>query len=247
MHNIEEIRNELRHHIDVLTKRYGFAECFEASDGENNFWDNYWKWQRTLPQNSGYEFYTGCTRIVMHPEESNYVFKWQPANETCDYDNEPLDYCAQECEAYQLAEQEGVSDYFAWTAPVLTTEIAGRTVTFYAMEWLGDNSAFDSVVDDIYQDEFERYCASEGCDMSDEDEVEECRDSFELCDDYEMEYVVDRIRDTDGVNLYAFLDSNNIGDLHFGNWRVRDNGTIVAIDYASYNQRTCSGYKKNIA
>lgn len=157
----------------------------------------------------------GCTRFVLVPRSGNYVFKIQ-----YDFDKD-IDYCANEAAVYVAAEQEGVADFFAWTACI---GVYGATPV-YAMEKVDVDE--DRNCEDSYFYHCEQWKEENGCD--DDDEVDPGDyDDHDGMIEYAIAHNGDLMR-----KAVKLIDNIGINDLHSGNWGYRGD-VFVLVDYGGY-------------
>lgn len=216
-HSIGDIRKEFEELCETLasTDFVGFLNRVGSDHQEMYKWkDRYWK-QHKQDNVGGVEFGCGCTRLVIIPPASDYVFKIQ-------YDDlDFVDFCSNEHFVYNRAVEYGCEEFFAWI------DCIGKygSVFVYAMEKIEVNEDRNS--DDSYT-----YHADQWREEHDgEDESEMYLDDYD--DHYGMiEYAIahNGKRMTIAEKLIIELGVN---DLHSANWGYRGN-TLVLVDYGGY-------------
>ena len=155
----------------------------------------------------------GCSRVVIVPNFSNYVFKIQ-------YDGKKkVNYCENECLVYQRAVEAGVEDFFAWTALI---GFYGNAAV-YAMEKVEVNEERNS--NDSFYYHAEKWHEENG---EEEDYPYDDYDDHDGMLEYALAHNGERMHEA--IDLIHCL---HINDLHCGNWGYRGE-TFVLVDYGGY-------------
>ena len=217
-HDIKNIRKEFEEVCETLasTDFVGFLNRVGEDYTEFYKWkDRYWE-EQYKDNVGGIDFGAGCTRLVIIPPASNYVFKIQYD------DSDPVDFCRNERFVYRKAVEEGCEEFFAWIDCLGTY----GSVLVYAMEKVEVNENRNS--DDSYTYHVDRW--------HEEHEGEDDEDDMYI-DDYD---------DHDGMIEYAIahngkrmqlaadlIDRLGVNDLHSANWGYRGD-VLVAVDYGGY-------------
>lgn len=218
-HSIVDIRKEFEEICETLasTDFVGFLNRVGEDYTELYKWkDRYWAKQHE-DNVGGIDFSSGCTRLVIIPPASNYVFKIQ-------YDESDfVDYCRNERYVYSQAVERGCEEFFAWI------DCIGRygSVLVYAMEKVEVNEDRNS--DDSYTYHVNRWHEEHGDDDKDEDDM--CIDDY---DDHDgmIEYAIAHNGDRMRIAEQLIYDLG-VNDLHSANWGYRGE-VLVAVDYGGY-------------
>lgn len=168
----------------------------------------------------------GATRLVVWRDGADYVIK-MPL-EPCDEK-----YCAREVEIYDEAPVD-IAEYFGWCIKVLDAE-ENCGIGVYAMEFLCCDE--EGIDDDSVERAYQVYCEETDSNADDDDVRDAFMDEYwdsDWCSSAPLEFLLSRIRDLDRQReLQDFIESEDISDLHVGNFGYRDD-TLVIADYASY-------------
>ena len=218
-HDIREIRKEFEEICEALapTDFVGFLNRIGDDYHEYYKWkDRYWA-EYNKGNMYSISFGAGCTRLVILPENSNYVFKIQ-------YDtSDEVDFCRNERYVYSQAVERGCEEFFAWI------DCIGRygSVLVYAMEKVEVNEDRNS--DDSYTYHANRWHE----DHEGEDEDEMCIDDY---DDHEgmIEYAIAHNGPRMEIAEQLIYDLG-VNDLHSANWGYRGE-VLVAVDYGGYGE-----------
>lgn len=216
-HDIIEIRKEFEEICEILapTDFVGFLNRVGEDYTEFYKWkDRYWP-ECNRDNVGGINFGAGCTRIVIIPPNSNYVFKIQ-------YDNsDEVDFCRNERYVYSQAVERGCAEFFAWI------DCIGKygSVLVYAMEKVEVNEDRNS--DDSYTYHANRWHEEH----EDEDEDDMCIDYY---DDHDgmIEYAIAHNGPRMEIAEQLIYDLG-VNDLHSANWGYRGK-VLVAVDYGGY-------------
>lgn len=216
-HSIVDIRKEFEEICETLasTDFVGFLNRVGEDYTEFYKWkDRYWE-EQYKDNVGGIDFGAGCTRLVIIPPASNYVFKIQYD------DSDSVDYCRNERYVYSQAVKRGCEEFFAWIECIGTY----GSVLVYAMEKVEVNEDRNS--DDSYTYHANRW--HEEHKGEDEDEM--------YIDDYDdhdgmIEYAIARNGDRMRIAEQLIYDLG-VNDLHSANWGYRGE-VLVAVDYGGY-------------
>ncbi len=181
----------------------------------------------------------GASKMVLIPDDSAYVLKvpfngsWSWIDRDDDEEDEVFDtfegaendenywnYCEVELNRYNLAVEEGVSEFFA------TTKFFGYTkgknsFPIYIQEKINPFKYIDSKT---YSRE----------------EINYTRNKFSSLDlyyDFDTIWVIDAIRYygfEKVIKLFMFIEKNDISDLHIGNYGYAPNGRPAILDFSNF-------------
>ena len=216
-HSIVDIRKEFEEICETLasTDFVGFLNRVGEDYMEFYKWkDRYWA-ECNQDNVGGIDFGAGCTRLVIIPPASNYVFKIQYD------DSDPVDYCRNERYVYSQAVERGCEEFFAWIECIGTY----GSVSVYAMEKVEVNEERNS--DDSYIYHAERW--KEECGEDEDPEY-----YGEDYDDHDgmIEYAIAHNGDRMKIAEQLIYDLG-VNDLHSANWGYRGE-VLVAVDYGGY-------------
>ena len=165
--------------------------------------------RKTSLSKNGISFADGATKGVFISFDFDWVIK-------VNLPGEKFDWCGRECENYCLAEERGLSYYFA--ASEFLGEFEG--VKFYAQEYVNCDEGVDS---EIYNSLKARYKSS------DNDVDDDCL--WDKVEDLDAEERVELLYNDDA--LVRFIWERRINDLHCGNFGVKGDHYVM-IDYSGY-------------
>lgn len=154
----------------------------------------------------------GLTKAVIVVKETGFVVK-------VPFSNLREDYCKEELSIYRLANDCGVSDFFAWCEKFFSIEKDNETVDFYIMEYV---EASEKRTSNFIK---ENYPFISDCYTTEEDNVEE---------DAILELFCQLLGEEKFDMLNNFLEEEGISDLHGGNVGWKENGELVLCDYSGY-------------
>lgn len=218
-HSIRDIRKEFENICEMLapTDFVGFLNRVGKDYHEYYEWKvRYWE-QCEKHNVEGIYFSAGCTRLVIIPAESNYVFKIQYD------DSDQVDFCRNERYVYEKAMERGCEEFFAWIDCIGTY----GSVLVYAMEKVEVNEDRNS--DDSYTYHANRWHEEH----EDEDEDDMYIDDY---DDHDgmIEFAIAK----NGGNMdiaASLIEDLGVNDLHSANWGYRGE-VLVAVDYGGYGE-----------
>lgn len=211
-----------------------FDSCFKRKKGiaDNDDYRWFYDWQcenAELP--AGVYAASGCTRMVFWEEDSDFVYKVAIDPTECDYSKS-------EVFIYNHAVDEGLEEFFAWTAKAAEWETEYGIVPIYVMRRCECDS--DALTNSSYRYAYSEYCREEGYDewaLTDEqkDDVDNHVD-WDECGDTEsiLNYIYE-VYGRRASDLIDFIDRYNINDTHAGNWGTY-NGALILIDYGGYGR-----------
>lgn len=197
--------------VDCLIDEYGMAEYFHTHFHDKTDMCD-WVRKSGVEEKLNLYYTSGATKGVIVPADGDYVIKFNLIGETCNY-------CGREYENWCLAEEAGLSQYFAETI-YLTS--CGKMV-FYAQRMaVCDETAEDS----MYYTLRDRYEADH-CEY-DVDNLWNIIDEMEADERVELLFGNDKLCD--------FIRSRHINDLHGANFGMID-GQFVLIDYSGFGRQ----------
>ena len=207
----EKDYNEVKEYIDILVS-YGFGNW---SDN----W-NYSKWvieyENELADNYGFNFYDGCTKIVVTNADSKWVIK---IDMDSDWTHRGHTYCELEALNWIQILEAGFEKYFA--ATYFVEMVNG--IEFFMQEYAeADESVYSSRC-------YDYYCSSRG---EDEDEEDYCSDYWDMDDSERLVAIYGA--DYNTHELINFCWDMHINDLHCGNFGETADGRTVIFDYSGY-------------
>lgn len=171
-----------------------------------------WMYKNHIEEKLHISYESGESKGVIVPECVDWVIKFTIPNEN-------RDMCAREYENYVLAEELGLSYYFAKME--FLTAIGG--VNFYAQEMVD----CDDCVDHSMSEKLARYYESIGQQPGEGEE-------WDLLDEVESMSNVDRIDLLYGdAKLCQFIADRHINDLHCGNFGFAGDHYVI-IDYSGF-------------
>lgn len=221
--------------LDDCTEEYEWFEQFMRTMNAKVLFDGIREEPVLEFQTYDVALHTGASRLVLAPDNSNYVLKIQYR------DLDEYEYCANEARLYAEAEKAGLAEYFAWSAkildyPMMTADgVVNREI--YIMEKCKvDEEAMSS---DSTQHGFRLWCADEGLDADDSDAWERFENEEDIDYYSNQEGMLDYAIEFWGVdaarNVGEFLDSYYCNDCHSGNFGYIDKRLVIC-DYAGYGR-----------
>ena len=203
--------------LGIITKlvSLGFIDYIREQQAKEDDWsrDSYlsnWMYQNHIEEELNVNYACGESKGVIIPEYASWVIKFTIPTER-------RDMCYREYENYVLAEELGLSYYFAKME--FLTAIGG--IAFYAQEMVD----CDECVDHSISEKLARYYESIG---------QECEDEYSLLDEVENMSNVERIDLLYGdAKLCQFISDRHINDLHCGNFGLAGDHYVI-IDYSGY-------------
>lgn len=230
---------ELFEDVDISSVVYGGCDSF------NDYYD--YEMLDNFAIEIGADCRSGVTKMVFFFDEfPDYVIKIPFRGMSCQdedyeiYDKQDFygadarfkeknihswDYCETEARYYKLAIKENVSEFFAGTFflgmiqdyPIYYSERVERSLE----DLLWDN-------DTLFADNQSSEIASELCEKYGYDVTE--TKSFEEA----VGYMVEEYGKEKVDNFLNFIKSNDIVDLHSGNFGIHFDGSVKVIDYSSW-------------
>ena len=219
-HCIEDIRKEFDNICKALepTNFADFLNNTHEGSYENlrEWRDRYWNLYNDNEKVSRINFNSGCTRVVLTSDDSNYVFKIQ-------YDHsDEIDFCRNECYVYEKAVEHHCEEYFAWIGCL---GVYGDALV-YAMEKVEVNEDRNS--EDSYTYHARKWEEDRDEDSDDDDEFDGEYDDHEGMIEFAIAHNGGNMEEA--ANLIWDLGVN---DLHSANWGYRGD-VLVAVDYGGY-------------
>lgn len=175
---------------------------------------NDWVYHNHIEEKLNINYACGESKGVIIPDCVSWVIKFTIPNEN-------RDMCAREYENYVLAEELGLSYYFAKME--FLTAIGG--VNFYAQELVD----CDECVDHSISEKLACYYESIG---------QKCDNEWDLLDEVENMSNIERIDLLYGNReLCQFITDRHINDLHNGNFGLAGDHYVI-IDYSGFGNFT---------
>ena len=170
-----------------------------------------WMYQNHIEEELYINYACGESKGVIIPDCVSWVIKFTIPTEN-------RDMCYREYENYVLAEELGLSYYFAKME--FLTAIGG--INFYAQEMV---ECDDECVDHSMSEKLGNYYDSIG---------QEYEDEYSLLHEVENMSSIDRVDLLYGdAKLCQFISDRHINDLHSGNFGLADDHYVI-IDYSGY-------------
>jgi len=225
----EKEKEELRELVEELFNEQDFnfaLACPENSWGGHRHQASEWECEHEnwLCDNN-ITITSGYTRVVVIPEESDWVLKFN-------FDDEDFsqDFNRNELNNYQRAVEAGLDKYFAAT---YLLGIYCGTPTYIQERVRCD--------DDEISYSFYEYAKDNYCDEYDDDDDNEKTEEQIDEDAWDMSYQLDdeeriyaMIYDShDAYELAQFCELNEINDIHSSNWGFRGNDAVL-VDFAGF-------------
>lgn len=225
-HNMEEIKVTWNRIKERLIAESHFMKFL---DGTLDYF--HWRYEEHYELPADVWTASGATRMVFGEYENcDVVFKILK-------DRTDINYNASEAFIYDRAQQNGLDEWFAWTALVEVIEINGVKTEVYAMDYCDVDA--DKLENASYDLAVQEYCDEEGKSLEEMSE-EEKEDIYGWIEEAGSS---DAIRHymfgTYGYDamsvLFNFLDDYEVNDTHAGNWGYL-NGHLVLIDFGGYER-----------
>ena len=207
-------RKELMEILAKLVSR-GLIDYIREQRAKEDDWtrDSYlsnWMCQNHIEEELNVNYACGESKGVIIPDCASWVIKFTIPTER-------RDMCYREYENYVLAEELGLSYYFAKME--FLTAIGG--IAFYVQEMVD----CDECVDHSMSEKLACYYESIG---------QECEDEYSLLDEVENMSNVERIDLLYGnAELCQFISNRHINDLHCGNFGLAGDHYVI-IDYSGF-------------
>ena len=178
----------------------------------------------------GISIHTGATKAcIVDNHNPNWVIKISFNRNTCEYyikNNLVIDFCKKEVEYYKMAVAESLQKFFA--ATYFLCEIDEMYITI--QESVSVDCGFFT---DMFSDKVSKHYSREDFD-SEESFNAAIWDEAEEMDNDERIYAVLGEDDDEVDKLVAFVERNDINDLHCGNWGITGDGTCVLMDFSGF-------------
>lgn len=228
--DMEILRNHFKGILNDLCENYMFADAFadhETPGGVRYDCDML----DQAAEDRGYWFSSGATRMIIGDDDKEFIIKFQPYE-----DSRGHDYCNLELLAYKAAVQAGYDELFCPIEYLFDYHFGDRVCGIYVMPYC--HCCEDTLENESYKYQYERFCSDNGYDEDDEDS----RDEFDYDYDTDCSFIElalhDWGRESEGEAFCDFLRDCGCNDLHAGNWGYFEN-KIVLVDYAGYGTRSC--------